>query len=85
MFSNVYKPPQEERPLAQPHPLRPMVYRPLVEVSARVSTPHKRLEDLRFNGLPISKRVLYADEGEEESDDEASGGSGGRWRLASLA
>ena len=58
-----------------------MVYRPLVEVSAHVSMSHKRLEDLRLNGLPIGKRALYADEDEEESGAEASDGSGGKVAL----
>ena len=52
-----------------------------MEVSARLSTPHKRLEDLRLNGLPVGKRLLYANEEEEESGDEAPRGSGGKLTL----
>lgn len=66
----------KERPAAQPSPLRPMVFRPMVQLSARVSTPRGRIEDLRLDGLLIRNLALYADEGEEENGDEGSGGNG---------
>ena len=69
---------QKERLGAQPSPLRPMVFRPMVQLSARVSTPHGRIEDLRLNGPFIRNLALYADEGEEENGDEGSGGNGSR-------
>ncbi|MDE0603657.1 MAG: hypothetical protein OXI18_04560 [bacterium] len=69
---------QKERLGAQPSLLRPMVFRPMVQLSARVSTPRRRLEDLRLDGLLIRNWALYADEGEEENGDEGSGGNGSR-------
>jgi len=68
----------KERLGAQPSPLRPLVFRPMVQLSARVSTPRRRLEDLRLDGLLIRNWALYADEGEEENGDEGSGGNGSR-------
>ncbi len=65
----------EKRFAGRPHSLRPLAYRPFVEVSAPLSTPRRQLEDLRLNGLPIGKRALYADEDGEENGDEASDGS----------
>ena len=69
---------QKERAAAQPSPLRPMVFRPFVQLSARVATPRGRLEDLRLDGLLIRNLALYADEGEAENGDEGSGGNGSR-------
>ncbi len=67
-----------QRPAAQPTPLRPMVFRPMVQLNARVSTPRGRIEDLRLKGPFIRNLALYADEGEEENGDEGSGGNGSR-------
>ena len=69
---------QMERRTVQPSPLRPMVFRPMVQLSARVSTPRGRIEDLRLKGPFIRNLALYADEGEEENGDEGSGGNGSR-------
>ena len=70
----------KERLPARSQPLRSMTFRPLMEVSARPSMQHKRFEDLRLNGLPLGKRMLDTQNGEEESGEEESGdkGSGGR-------
>ncbi len=69
---------QMERRTVQPSPFRPMVFRPVVQLSARVSTPRGRIEDLRLHGPFIRNWALYTDEDEEENGDDGSGGNGSR-------
>lgn len=67
------------RPAAAP---RPLAFRPLAEISGRVTASGRRLEDLRLNGLPLRSRALNANEGQDaEEDGEASEGGGGNAAL----